>query len=62
MVPSSKVLSGVLLGYDQQEGGGWSGDLLVLDWEDIENVLFSDMDIKRFKAFDVTAIEIGELF
>ena len=35
----SKVLSGIFLGYEQQEGGGWSGDLLVLDWEEIENAL-----------------------
>ena len=25
------VLSGIFIGYDQQEGGGWSGDLCVLD-------------------------------
>ena len=59
----SKVLSGISLGYDQQEGGGWSGDLLVLDWEEIENAEHSsDISIKRFKASEVSAIKIGELF
>ena len=27
----SKLLFGIFLGYDQQAGGGWSGDLLVAD-------------------------------
>ena len=39
----SKVLSGIFLGYEQQEGGGWSGDLLVLDWEEIENAEHSNI-------------------
>ena len=33
----SKVISGIFLVYVQQEGGGWTGDLEVLDWEQIEN-------------------------
>ena len=44
------VLSGIFLGYDQQEGGGWSGDLLILDWEEIENAEhFSDIHIKVYQ-------------
>ena len=43
-----KVLSGIFLGYEQQEGGGWSGEPLVLDWEEIENPEhFSDIHIKH---------------
>ena len=59
----SKVLSGNFLWYDEQEGGVWNADLLVVDWEEIENAEhFSDMSIKRFKASEVTTIKIGELF
>jgi len=59
----SKMLLGIFLGYDQQEGGGWSGDLLLLDWEELEHAdHFSDVHIKRFKAAEVTAIKIGTLF
>ena len=32
----SKVLRGVFIGYEQRAGGGWSGDLLVADWEEIQ--------------------------
>ena len=31
------MLSGIFLGYEQQAGGGWSGNLLLADWDDIEN-------------------------
>jgi len=30
---SDKLLPGVFLGYSQQSGGGWSGDLRLCDWE-----------------------------
>ena len=50
----SKVLSGIFLGYEQQECGGWSSDLLVLDWEEIGNAEhFSDIHIRCFKAAEV---------
>ena len=40
----SKVLSGIFLGYDQKAGGGWSGDLLVADWDQMKIAEhFSDM-------------------
>ena len=58
-----KTISGIFLGYDQQEGGGWSGDLLVLDWEQIENALhFSDIHIKRFRAAEVHAPKVSGEF
>ena len=57
------VLSGVFPGYDQQEGGGWSGDLCILDWDEIENAQhFSDMHIKRFKSSEVLAAMEGDKF
>jgi len=59
----SKVISGIFLGYEQQEGGGWSGDLLVLDWEEIENAShFSDIHIKRFKHSEVSTAKVGDNF
>jgi hypothetical protein len=33
----NKTLDGIFLGYQQQAGGGWSGDLLILDWEEIRD-------------------------
>ena len=30
---SASVLPGIFMGYSQQAGGGWNGDLLVLDQE-----------------------------
>ncbi len=32
----AKVVSGVFVGYVQQDGGGWAGDLLVFDWDEIQ--------------------------
>ena len=35
-------------------GGGWTGDLLIADWEEIENATHrSDINFKRLKAEDV---------
>ena len=57
------VLSGVFLGYEQQEGGGWSGDLCILNWGETENGQhFSDMHIKRFKSTEVLAVQDGDTF
>ena len=59
----SKLLWGIFLGYEQQEGGGWNGDLLFLDWEQIENALhLSDIHIKRFRASEVTVPKVGWSF
>ena len=30
------MLSGVFIGYEQHAGGGWTGDLMVADWDEIE--------------------------
>ena len=30
------ILSGVFIGYDQRAGRDWSGDYLVVDWEELE--------------------------
>ena len=50
---------GIFLGYDQRAGGGWSGDLYVADWEEIENAEnFNEIYKKRFKASEVDTIKI----
>ena len=33
-----KVLSGIFMGYHQKAGGAWNGDILIADWEEIENL------------------------
>ena len=50
----SKMLQGIFLGYEQQSGGGWSKDLLVADWDAIENAEHvSDIHPKRFKEKEI---------
>ena len=52
-----KMLPGIFMGYVQHAGGGWTGDLLVSDWEQIENAKrTSDIHVKRFKAEEVVII------
>ena len=59
----SKRLSGIFVGYEQQAGGGWSGDLLIADWEQIENAeMHSQIHSKKFKAAEVEAVKIGNNF
>ena len=37
-----------------KKGGGWSGDLNVLDWSEIEHAnYFHEIHIKRFKASEM---------
>ena len=53
------------MGYHQQQGGGWSGDLLLIDQEklnDAEHV--SDVYVKRLKAPEVfpTLINGSDVF
>ena len=57
----SEVLSGVFMGYAQQAGGIWSGDLLVADWEGFERAdNVSDITLKRFKAVEVTPVKLAD--
>ena len=45
------VLSGIFIGYALQTGGGWTGDLLLVDWEDVENAeSVRDIYATRLKA------------
>ena len=56
-------MPGVFLGYSQQAGGGWSGDLLLADWEALSACTdVKDFPIKRFKHKEVTPIMDGDSF
>ena len=47
------------MGYSQQAGGTWSGDLLVADWEELEKAdHVSDVTMKRFKAKEVHPVKL----
>ena len=45
------------MGYSQHAGGGWNGDLLVADWDQIAKAeRVCDIHVKRFKAAEVDVI------
>ena len=47
----AKVLSGIFVGYKPHHGGGWTGDLRIIDWIQMENAEGpSDVYIKTFKS------------
>ena len=57
---SSKLLSGMFVGYDQRSGGSWSGDLYVIDTEEMESAEhISEVYIKRFNHNEVHVVKIG---
>ena len=56
----SKTLPGIFMGYCQHAGGGWTGDLLVLDPEQLEKAEGShQVYIKRFKSPEVIVTNKG---
>ena len=56
------MLDGIFLGYAQHAGGGWQGDLHVVDIEELTTAEYvSDVNIKRLKSAEVDIItENGE--
>ena len=59
----ARMLPGIFVGYHQHAGGGWSGDLLVVDPEELataEHV--SQVTIKRFKYQEVDIISENGVF
>ena len=51
------MIEGIFMGYHQQCGGGWSGDLLVLDRETVEQVdNLHELYVKRIKAEEVIPV------
>ena len=50
----SKLLSGLFIGYYQQPGGLWGGDLFVVDWQELDRAeRVSEIPIRRIKAKEV---------
>ena len=51
----AKMLEGIFLGYVQQSGGGWSGDVDILDARDLTNAqLIEEAHTKRVSANEIT--------
>ena len=49
-----KTLPGLFWGYEQQAGGGWSGDVLIVDWDELDDATATgNVHVKRFKAAEV---------
>ena len=49
-----KTRAGIFIGYVQHAGGGWTGDLNIADWHQIQqSAMANDVHIKRFKADEV---------
>jgi hypothetical protein len=48
-----KVLRGIITGYEQRAGGGWTGNMRFVDWEELEeaenatDVLVKTMNMKQ---------------
>ena len=40
------MLPGKIIGYALNSGGGWTGDLVIADWHDIENSVASEGHVK----------------
>ena len=54
----AKTLSGMLVGYSQQAGGTWSGDLLIADWDELERAETAGViRVVRVAAQEVIAAE-----
>ena len=52
-----KQLSGIFIGYAQNAGGSWNGDLLVVNWHALEAAeRASEVYVQRIKAKEVQAI------
>ena len=59
----SNNLEGIFVGYSQQAGGGWDGDLLIVDWHELEEAEFQyEVKVKRFKEQEVTVLKFGDKF
>ena len=49
----NKTLQGIFIGYDQRAGGDWSGDYLVVDWQELEQADNArDVHVKRVKEIN----------
>ena len=49
----TKMLPGRFMGYSLTSGEGWTGDLIIVDWHDVETIVASEVHVKRFKSKEV---------
>ena len=47
------MLSRLFIGCALLAGGGWPGDLLIVDWDDLEKNIASEVNVKRFESQEV---------
>ena len=46
----TKMIPRIFFGYALNSGGGWTRDLIIANWHDIENNVASENHVKRFKS------------
>ena len=47
------ALKGIILGFVLRAGGGWSGDLMIADCEDLQESKASEIYVKRSESQEV---------
>ena len=53
----------MFIGYDQQAGRGWSKDLMLVDWEELDEAShMSEVHVKGITAEEVEPVLVDELF
>ena len=58
-----KTLSGIFIGYSQEAGGSWNGDLLIAEWFAIENAERAGaIHVQRIKAKEVVVMKLDGKF
>ena len=55
------MIQGIFIGYALNSGGGWTRDLIIADWHDIENGVASGVHVKRFKSKEVRTNKLQEV-
>ena len=57
------MLSGIFVGYKQHHGGGWTGDLRIIDWIQMENAERpSEVYVKTFKSSEIHPMKLYDEF
>ena len=51
-----EVLPDVFIGYTLHAGGGWTEDLLIVDWDELEKNVALEVHVKRLKSAELIRI------
>ena len=43
----AKMLPGIFIRYALNSGGGWAGDLIIADWDDVTSFLSEEVEINK---------------